>query len=102
MDHPVAVEEVVAGDWLEQRVGAVADVDAVEAAGNAAGDGEAVLDGVLGHRSEVSGYLDGGVGRPRQAAVELARQERVLDHVQGGSCCSLQQVPVGSSLPGGT
>ncbi|KAF7822530.1 Uncharacterized protein G2W53_020674 [Senna tora] len=66
VDHAVAVEEVVAGDGLVERVGSVADVDTLNAFGDFSGDREGVGDGLLRHRSEVSGDLDtwvGGLGK---------------------------------------
>jgi hypothetical protein len=62
VNHPVAVEEVVPSDGFEQRVGSVAEVNAVNAFGDCAGDWEFSPDWLFRYRSEVSGDLDSWVG----------------------------------------
>lgn len=62
VDHAVAVEQVVSGGGLEERVGPVAEVDAVNAVGNGSGDRKVVLHRVLRDGSEIAGDLNSWVG----------------------------------------
>jgi len=97
VDHAVAVEEVVARNGLEEGVGAVADVDAVDEGGDPAGYGELVVRWLLAHGGEIPSNLDGGVGGLGQGVrlLEDAGDETVLNGVQEGSRGLLENVPFG-------
>nr|GMD90290.1 Os07g0154201 [Ipomoea batatas] len=90
VDHPVAVEEVVAGHRLEQRVGAVADVDPPNAFRYCSDHRKRVLDGLLRHRSKIPGNLNARVGRFRQRVLEFALSYLILHRIQGHCRRSLQ------------
>lgn len=94
VNHAVSVEEVVAGKRLEERIGAVPDIDAVNGVGDFADDREVVLDGVLGHRREVSGDLDSWISRFRERVVELVSSEGGLNGIEGHCSCFLDDVPL--------
>lgn len=83
MNHAVSVEEMVAGDRFVKWVGSVSDVDALNAVGDLSGSGKVLADGFLGHRREVSGDLDGGVGCFGERMLTLLRNQCVFDCVQG-------------------
>lgn len=72
MDHSVAVEQVVAGGRLKQGVGAVPEIDTIDAAGDGAGDREGVADRLFRNRSEVPGDLYSRVGGFGKGVLQLA------------------------------
>lgn len=84
--HPVPVEEVMPGDRLEEGIGAVADVDAVDERRDATLHREIVGRGVLVDWGEITGDLDGRIGSLGQRVwpLEHFRYETLLDFVQGG------------------
>lgn len=73
VNHSIAVEEMVAGSWLEERIGAVTKVNAVNAIGDSSGDGEVVFNGLFGDGSKVAGDLDTWVGGFREWVLKLVR-----------------------------
>jgi hypothetical protein len=88
VNHAVAVEEVVPSDGIEQRVGSIAEVNAVNAFWDCAGDREFSLDWLFWYWSEVSCDLDLWVGCFRKWVSELVCDQRAFGHVQchgGGS-----------------
>lgn len=94
VDHAVAVEEVVAGYRLVMGVGAVPDVDAVNAIGDFSGQRKAVPDGLLRHGSKVSGYLDSRVSGFRKRVAALVGYQGGLRRVERRRSRSLQEVPL--------
>lgn len=93
VDHAVAIEEVVPGDRLVERIGAVAHVHAVNAFGDFSDNGKSLIHGMLRHRREVPGDLDPGVRRFRERVFPLVRDQRRFDQVQGCGGGFLEKVP---------
>ena len=71
VNHTVAIEEVMPSDRLEQWVGAVSQINSINAIRDGAGDRKRVTDRLLRHGSEVSGNLNTGVGGFRKRVLAL-------------------------------